>query len=158
MMLPWLFYGTSWALCLLHNWTTLYGQTYVYMVKDKTPDHHTPIGVCWTCPSRVSWASTINASVLLGRLSTGFWNMSVGICAHSDVHVLVRLRIDFGWGGLVCSLCSSSSHRCSEWLRCRLLKFFHSNLGNPCLYRPLFVHSGAVMLEYFIIVLYYTIL
>lgn len=48
--------------------------------------------------------------------------------------------LDFGWGGLGCSWCSTLSQKCSVGLRSGLgpLKFFHFNLVKP------FIQSWAV--------------
>ena len=60
------------------------------------------------------------ASTLLGRLSTGCWNIATGICFHSATRALLRSGNDVGQFGLVHSRCSNSSQRCSMGLRSAL--------------------------------------
>lgn len=48
--------------------------------------------------------AAITASALHGRLSTCFWNMAVGIYAHSATRILARLGINVRGEGLVCSV------------------------------------------------------
>lgn len=49
-------------------------------------------------------------------------------------------------GGLECSLHSNSVPKVLRSGFCAG-HFFHTNLNTPCIYKPLFVHSGTVMLE-----------
>src|SRR4029434_6078389 len=60
--------------------------------------------------------AAITASTLLGRLSTNFWSVSVGIGAHSFCRAFMRSGTDVGREGLGRNLRSSSSHRCSMGL------------------------------------------
>uniref|UniRef100_A0A3P8S0T8 Uncharacterized protein n=1 Tax=Amphiprion percula TaxID=161767 RepID=A0A3P8S0T8_AMPPE len=57
------------------------------------------------------------ASTLLGRLSTRFRSVFMGIIDHSSRSSFVRSHTDVGPEGLALSLCSNSSQRCSMGLR-----------------------------------------
>ncbi|XP_058230352.1 uncharacterized protein LOC131343021 isoform X2 [Hemibagrus wyckioides] len=61
--------------------------------------------------------AAITASTLLGRLSTRFRSVFMGIFDHSSRSTFVRSHTDFGREGLALSLRSNSSQRCSIGLR-----------------------------------------
>uniref|UniRef100_A0A3B4DS63 NACHT domain-containing protein n=1 Tax=Pygocentrus nattereri TaxID=42514 RepID=A0A3B4DS63_PYGNA len=60
---------------------------------------------------------SITVSPLLGRLSTRFRNVFMGIFDHSSRSTFMRSDLDVGQEGLACSLHSNSSQRCSIGLR-----------------------------------------
>uniref|UniRef100_A0A3P8T6V7 mRNA m(6)A methyltransferase n=1 Tax=Amphiprion percula TaxID=161767 RepID=A0A3P8T6V7_AMPPE len=61
--------------------------------------------------------AAVTASTLLGRLSTRFRSVFMGIFDHSSRSAFVRSHTDVGPEGLALSLCSNSSQRCSIGLR-----------------------------------------
>ncbi|XP_058258308.1 uncharacterized protein LOC131361290 isoform X2 [Hemibagrus wyckioides] len=61
--------------------------------------------------------AAITASTLLGRLSTRFRSVFMGIFDHSSRSAFVRSHTDVGREGLALSLRSNSSQRCSIGLR-----------------------------------------
>lgn len=81
-----------------------------------------------------------------------FWTATMGFCAQSGTRALVRSSSDV-WiengEGLVHSQHSSSSWKWSEGaeVKNQATRFFYRSLGKICLYEPLFVHKGTVMLE-----------
>ena len=88
-----------------------------------------------------------------GRLSTRCWNIAAGSFFHSATRALVKSGTNVGRLGLAHSQRSNSSQRCSMVLRSGLCAGQSSSstpisdLHNPFLYRPCFVHGSFVMLK-----------
>ena len=83
--------------------------------------------------------------MFLGRLSTRFRSVFMGIFDHSSTSTFVRSHTDVKQEGLALSPCSNSSQRCFHRVEvrtlCRPVKFIHTKLSQPCLYRSCCVQS-----------------
>ena len=74
----------------------------------------------------------ITASTLLGRLSTRFRSVSMGMCDQSFRSAFVSSGTDVGWEGLARSLRSNLSQRCSIGLKLGLCADQSSSSTKNC--------------------------
>jgi len=89
--------------------------------------------------------AAMTASTLLGKLSTRFRSVLMGIFNHSSRSALwgQTLMLDEkAWLAV-----SALIHPKSVLLGCRPVKFFHTKLTHSCLYGPCFVHWCSVKWE-----------
>jgi hypothetical protein len=87
-------------------------------------------------------------STLQGRLSTRCWNIAAGSCFHSDTRALVSSDTNVKPGSQSAfQFIPKMFDGVETRALCRPVKFFHTDLDKPFLYRPRFVHRGIVILK-----------